>query len=142
MQLNKFFSASFWLTLAGVVFSGYLAGIKFFKATCAFNEPCPLFFGYPACYFGFLMFATMFVLSVIGLISPKKVLVWFISLVSLLGILFASYFTIPEIGKLIAGITNYSLGLPTCSYGLIFFVLIFIISIFGIKGKKVEIEGY
>lgn len=142
MQLNKFFSVSFWATLLGVAFSGYLSGIKFFNDTCAFSEPCPTFLGYPACYFGFAMFSTMFLISIVGLISPKKFLVWLVSTVSLLGIVFAGYFTIPEIGRLMAGTTNYSLGLPTCSYGLIFFILIFILSIFGIKGGKAVTAQY
>ena len=56
----------FSLGLAGILFSGYLSAIKFFSATCAFNEPCPYFLGYPACYFGFGMFLIIFASAWLG----------------------------------------------------------------------------
>ena len=62
--------------------------------------------------------------------APRDVLLT----VSALGILFAGYFTVPEIGKLLAGSQNgYSLGLPTCAYGFIFYILIFCLSIWYLK---------
>ncbi len=123
----------FFLGLAGVLFSGYLSATKFFTSTCAFNEPCPYFLGYPACYFGFGMFLIIFIFATLGLLKTisEKVMLIITTVVSGMGILFAGYFTIPEIQKLISGAdTNYSLGLPTCSYGLIFFIIIFIFSIY------------
>ena len=47
------------LSIAGLLFSGYLSSYRFFSDTCAFNEPCPYFLGYPACYYGFAMFLIM-----------------------------------------------------------------------------------
>lgn len=128
-NMHSYFQIMFWLALAGVLFSGYLAGTRFFTKTCAFNEPCPVFLGYSACYFGFGMFLLMLILSIWGLNSSLSILVWANSIISFLGILFAGYFTVPEAKLFLSGQTNYSLGLPTCSYGLIFYVLIFVLTL-------------
>ena len=123
------------LSIGGVLFSGYLSGKKFFTDGCAFNEPCPYFLGYPSCYFGFGLFLIIFVLSLMLRSSSFNVLRIGkgIRTVSLLGVLFALYFTIPEIKGILTLTSNYSLGLPTCAYGLVFFLLIFILSVRFIK---------
>jgi len=117
----------FILGLGGVLFSGYLSAIKFFTKTCAFGETCPYFLGYPSCYYGFSMFV------IITLFDGLHVAHWFdgkraneiVLAVSLLGILFAGYFTALELPKLFSeGILAYVLGLPTCALGLIFFCII------------------
>ena len=128
----------FWLGLAGLLFSGYLSAIKLFSATCAFNEPCPFFLGYPACYFGFGLFLIIFISAILGLTKAvsNKAMSKAIAYISFLGILFAGYFTVPEIKLLFSGTdTGYSLGLPTCTYGLVFFVIIFIVAIRHLKNK-------
>ncbi|MFA6446524.1 MAG: hypothetical protein WCW14_04745 [Candidatus Paceibacterota bacterium] len=129
------------LSIAGLLFSGYLSGIKLFTSTCAFNEPCPYFLGYPACWYGFAMYLIMFIASVILLRNKmnSKGVLKIITVVSVLGIIFAGYFTIPEVTLLINGAkSNYGLGLPTCAYGLIFFIAIFIVSIFGYKKDSTQ----
>ena len=132
---NKYNKVMLYFGLAGLLFSGYLSSIKLFSATCAFNEPCPYFLGYPACYFGFGLFLIIFIVALLGLMKKipnqkmSKALAW----VSFLGILFAGYFTIPEINILLSGTSNYSLGLPTCAYGLIFYVIILILAIKHVK---------
>lgn len=131
MKTPIYAKTMFFLGLAGLLFSGYLSFTKFFTSTCAFNEPCPYFLGYPACYFGFAMFLVIFLSAIYGLTknTSLKNVNKIIKIVSFLGIIFAGYFTIPEIMNLLSGIkTNYSLILPTCSYGLIFYVIIFTIS--------------
>ncbi len=124
--------------IAGVLFSGYLSGVKFFTSTCALSEPCPYFLGYPACYFGFLMFAVLFVSALLAHYQKVSILVLakVQSFVSALGILFAGYFVIPEIGKLLAGTRNYSLGLPTCAYGLIFYIIVFFLSVNYLRNNR------
>lgn len=117
------------LAFAGVAFSGYLSGTKFFSGSCALNETCPYFFGYPACYFGFALFLLLAVASVMVLRGRKS---WVMTLiiVSGLGILFAGYYTIGELPLLFSkGLGAYVLGLPTCALGLIFFVLVFVLSL-------------
>lgn len=122
----------FYLGLAGVLFSGYLSATKLFTSTCAFNEPCPIFLGQPSCYFGFGMFLIIFISAILGLMKTinegtmTKIITW----ISALGILFAGYFTVPEITRLFSSVdTGYSLGLPTCAYGLVFYVIIFILAL-------------
>lgn len=118
------------LSLAGVLFSEYLSAVKLFTSTCALSEPCPYFLGYPACWYGFGMFLTLFMAALFGFsknVTFRNV-VRTHAIVSGLGILFAGYFTIPEIGRLFSGTSTYSLGLPTCAYGLIFYITIFILS--------------
>lgn len=132
MKKLNYVKTMFILGLAGVLFSGYLSAIKLFTSTCAFNEPCPYFLGYPACFFGFGMFLIIFSAATLGLLKKiaEKDMMRITGTISFLGILFAGYFTIPEISKLFSGVkTIYSLGLPTCAYGLIFYIIIFILSL-------------
>lgn len=120
----------FFLTLAGFLFSGYLSLVKLLSNTCALNEPCPYFLGYPACWYGFGMFTVLFILAIIGQWKESsKLIYWLQVAVSILGIMFASYFTVPEISRLLNGTSAYSLGLPTCAYGLIFYIIIFFLAI-------------
>lgn len=119
------------LSTAGVAFSGYLSSYKFFSDTCALGESCPYFFGVPACYFGFAMFLVLTILSYLTVFermgTPRALRA--IQVVSGLGILFAGYFTIGELPKLLSlGLRAYILGLPTCALGLIFYILIFVLS--------------
>lgn len=119
------------LGIAGFAFSGYLSAVKFFSNTCAFGESCPYFLGFPACYFGFVMFtvitlAALFRVLQKGRSSDNNQI---ILLTSILGILFAGYFTVRELPILLSkGLTAYMLGLPTCAMGLIFYIIIFMLS--------------
>lgn len=122
----------FYCTLAGLVFSGYMSGVKFFTSQCAFGETCPLFFGFPACYFGFFMFVVLTVSAGLIIFSsiPRKILLLDIGATSLLGILFAGYFTLKELPLLFEqGLSAYMFGLPTCALGLIFYIAIFVIAV-------------
>ena len=119
------------LGIMGALFAGYLSSAKFFAKTCAFGEPCQLFLGYPACYYGFGMFVLITLLAallVLGRMEEEQGFK-FIAFVSFLGILFAGYFTFRELPLLFArGFSAYFLGLPTCALGLIFYILIFTLS--------------
>lgn len=129
----------FFLGLAGLLFSGYLSAVKLFTSACAFNEPCQYFLGYPACWFGFGMFLVIFSFALFGLFknSSEKIVSIIITTVSALGILFAGHFVIPEIGNLFAGIHKaYTLVLPTCAYGLIFYIIIFVFSVWYLKARQ------
>ena len=127
------------LAVAGLLFSGYLSSIRFFSSTCAFNEPCPYFLGYPACYYGFAMFLIMTIalkLNFIGSIARDRALrivLW----VSGIGTIFAGSFTFGELPRLFAnGISSYMLGLPTCAYGLIVYIAIFTIALIARRGER------
>ena len=132
MIKNKKVIALFIISICGFLFSGYMSGIKFFTNSCAFNETCPTFLGYPACYYGFIMFAFLLIFSFgtcFNLISIKKGILKILSF-SILGTLFAGYFTFKEIPLLFSkGLGAYVLGLPTCALGLVFFLLILIVAL-------------
>lgn len=120
----------FGLSVAGLLFAGYMSGVKFFTQTCAFSEPCPLFLSLPACYFGLAMFALLTIFS--GLLFLAKMekakTLSAILITALAGILFAGYFSLSELPVLFSqGFGAYALGLPTCTLGLVFYVLIFIL---------------
>ncbi len=139
MKAEKYLKVATGLTLAGVLFSGYLAGTKLLSGTCAFNESCPVFLGYPACYYGFVMFATMFVATVYAL-AKKVTANWPMKLnivVSLLGILFAGNFVVREVASwFVMGFQSYGLlGLSTCAYGLVFYIIVFVLSLYALLKK-------
>lgn len=120
----------FALALLGALFAGYLSFYKLATGECALSEPCPIFLGYPACWYGFGMFLAMLALSALALAKPA---VWpgarrTILGVSLLGILFAGQYVGPEVSAWIWGGARYSLVLPSCAYGLIFYVAILVVA--------------
>ncbi len=140
MKKDKKIITLFILSVAGVLFSGYLSGVKFFTTTCAFNESCPYFWGYPVCYFGFAMFLVITIFSTLLLCSKIKKGRGMLGLgvVSFLGIIFAGYFTLLEIPILFAeGFGAYLLGLPTCALGLIFYIAIFVITLIPSKNSSI-----
>ncbi len=127
------------LSLAGSLFSGYLSFYKLLVASCAFNEPCPYFLGYPACWYGFAMFATLLALTLLAwfgkLATPSAAKAT--AGVALLGILFAGRFTLIEVLSWLSGnAPRYSLGLPTCAYGLIFYIAMCTASILEVQRAR------
>jgi len=125
----------FVLAVAGTLFSGYMSAIKLFSQTCPFNEPCTEVFGLSACYYGFVMFAALLVLSAVQLFR-KKSLLCAIKWVSLAGMLFSGYLSVIELAEGVARNYHYSLGLPTCAYGFVFYLLVFIFALLAVKKKK------
>ena len=95
---------------------GYMSAIKFFTNNCIASEPCPMFLGYPACYFGFGLFATLFPTSVLGLVRVLQVetMRLVLRLVSLGGVLFAGNFVAQEVQRFwVNGFQTSTFGLPT-----------------------------
>src|ERR1019366_10609833 len=62
----------FILASAGLLFSGYLSAVNLFSHTCAFNESCPFFLGYPACFYGFAMYLVMFFVTGLGVLGRVR----------------------------------------------------------------------
>jgi uncharacterized membrane protein len=126
------------VSLAGFAFSGYLSAVKLFTATCALREPCPYFLGYPACWYGFGLFLTLTVLALTALAGRLNVRKTAVAqlVVGLTGVVFAGYFTVPEIARLLSGGSFYALGLPTCAYGLIFYLLISVLAIVYLRSPQ------
>ncbi len=136
--MRKFEIAVAIIGVAGLLFSGYLSAIKFFTKTCAFSESCPYFLGYPACYYGFAMYLVITLFAVLR-VSGKCAAVQANSIIlatSVLGILFAGYFTVGELPVLFnKGFSAYILGLPTCALGLIFYIVVCALSLKLRKGN-------
>ena len=129
---ERWILAIFALVCCGLLFSGYLSAVKLLSNACAFNEPCPYFLGYPACWYGFVMYLAMFIAT--GLTITRKTgytAALKVDLgVSAVGIVFAGSFAIQEL--LQSRITG-TLGLSTCAYGFIFYVAIFVVSIIAFR---------
>lgn len=139
MQPKKYFRWTSILSIGGVLFAGYLSSLKLFVGICAFGEPCPYFLGYPACYFGFLFFLAMAITSLWGYSKkPSEKLIETNLSISLAGVVFAGYFVVLEIVAAIEAksVILYGLGLPTCVYGLIFYIAILILSYKQLAGNK------
>ena len=133
MRVSNYLKIAMLLTLAGTMFSGYLAGTKFFSGACAFREGCPVFLGFPACYFGFALFSTMFASTAYAWAYRVRTK-WPVAvntLVASLGVLFAGSFTAGELMTwFTSGFRAFGrLGLSTCAYGLVFFVIILVLSL-------------
>ena len=122
----------FWLSLAGFLFSGYMSGTKFFSGNCAFNEQCPLFLGYPSCYFGFLLFTVLFITALLLHLKrlAHRTALYTILITAFLGVLFAGWFTLGELPLLFEnGLRAYFFGLPTCALGLLFYVAVGVVAL-------------
>jgi uncharacterized membrane protein len=118
------------LALAGTIFVGYLSYTKLFSKTCALVEGCSYFLGLPTCFYGFALFFILLVLAIVS-ISTKINFSKGIRFFSVLGILFSGYFSIYELFFASLNIFNgaiYSLLLPSCVYGLVLFIVIWILS--------------
>jgi uncharacterized membrane protein len=120
--------------VAGFFFSGYLTAVKLFSGACAFNETCPTFLGFPACWYGFALYITLLTLTILAVrerLSYERG-VTLIAGVSFVGILFAGYLTATELPAFMQrGFAAYTFGVPTCFLGLIFFMLIFVSAVLG-----------
>ena len=129
----------FFISLVGILFSGYLSAVKLFTSTCVFKEPCATFLGHPACLFGFGIGVVVFMTAIQGLIKtiPAKIVSKIVIVVSGIGILFAAYFVIPDIENLFSkNPIIYTLLIPICAYGIIFFIITFILSVLYLKNYK------
>jgi len=113
----------FLLTLGGSLFAGYLAGDKLFNDNCTIGASCAYWLGYPTCYYGFGLFAILFILSLRYVFTNKKICAKYISIVSTIGIIFSSYFSVVEIAPFVSAGTMSFSNIPSCTYGLIGFIL-------------------
>ena len=120
----------FALSLGGVLFATYMTLHKAILKVCPFNEECPYFLGYPACYFGLAMFLIMFLAVCANIwvgfdlsLTRNTLLV-----VSVMGIIFAGSYVVDDMREWLVNGRKYGLVLPTCAYGLIFYGLILIVS--------------
>lgn len=59
-----------YLSIAGMLFSGYLSYGELFAKVCALGT-CTAVGGVPACVYGFVMYAIVFIISMLGLKSKE-----------------------------------------------------------------------
>ncbi len=136
------------LSIAGMLFSGYLSAVKLFSQTCAIDSGCSYFLGYPTCYYGFAFFAVIFILTLANKFCSwggKKMAtarLHALRTVTALGIVFSLYFSVVEIWKMISEKMVYgALILPTCFYGLIVYIWVFALAMKLKNNKESETES-
>jgi uncharacterized membrane protein len=112
------------LTLAGTLFAGYLGLSKLFTGECTLSTSCSYFLGYPTCYYGFGMFGLMLVLSIIYFFTNKSIYAKAIAITATLGVIFSGYFSVKEILPMFTEGVTYGLILPSCSYGLLVYLIV------------------
>jgi hypothetical protein len=100
------------LSVGGLLFSGYLSGVKFFSSSCALGESCPYFLNQPACYYGLVMY------TVITILVFRNKLKW-VPVIAIGGMLFSGYFVVSEGFKF-----------STCALGMLFYLAIAIVTVF------------
>jgi uncharacterized membrane protein len=59
------------ISIAGMLFSGYLSYGELIKQTCSLNGGCSSLAGIPVCVYGFVMYLIAFIISILGLKSKK-----------------------------------------------------------------------
>lgn len=117
----------------GVLYSFVLFLPHFFGEVCLFGSTCPTLFGFPVCLYGCIGFLSVFIL-LLGSVMTSDVqkarmfghwLFWG----TLGGMLFSLYFLIQElfIESCPGGDCSFSLGYPSCLYGLILFFILFLL---------------
>jgi uncharacterized membrane protein len=61
----------FWISLAGVLFSGYLSYTEIFQQVCVLGTCSTTVFAVPSCAYGFVMYAAGLIISVMGIKSGR-----------------------------------------------------------------------
>ncbi len=54
------------ISIAGMLFSGFLTYNEMFRGSCAIGG-CSYVLGFPACVYGFVMYAIVFIICLLGL---------------------------------------------------------------------------
>jgi hypothetical protein len=127
MTNRRYLAIATLLGAAGVAFAGYLSFTRLRSGVCAFEEPCPLFLGAPACFTGLALFAAAFLSSLSALLLKVESSWPAVAnvVIGAAGTAFAGRMALIEL----AGPAHYKLGLPTCAYGFIFFLGLLVLSL-------------
>ena len=59
--------AILWISIAGMLFSGYLSYSELFLGVCALGEGCKFILGLPSCVYGFVMYLVVFIIAYSGI---------------------------------------------------------------------------
>jgi len=72
MEKQTALKTLFWISLAGVLFSGYLSYTEIFQQVCALGGACSTkIFTLPSCVYGFVMYFIGLIISILGIKSNK-----------------------------------------------------------------------
>jgi hypothetical protein len=115
------------ISLGGVLFSGFLTYYNSIGA-CPLMEGCSLLFGIPSCVYGLVIFVLLLLFSIIN----KELNI--VKIISLVGVAFAGATSVIDL--VISPSGAYSLGLPSCVYGLAMYIAVFVLCMGG--SKKIE----
>jgi len=127
MNKNQIIKTSLIFSIIGVLFSGYLTISKLVLGVCPLRESCPFLLGYPVCLYGLIMFVALLISSITLLCinTEDKIASKVLLYVSIFGILFSGYYVYQEFFVIqCVGGCIYSLGLPTCVYGLLTYIIV------------------
>lgn len=127
---SSYMSAITFFALIGTIFSGYLSYQKLFSNVCPLTEGCALLFGLPTCVYGFVLFFLTFILALSGMTSRIH-FSQAIRFISLVAVLFTGYYAIYDLFFAPLNLLNgavFTLFLPSCVYGFILFLTIYILS--------------
>jgi hypothetical protein len=106
------------------------------SGVCAFEETCPFFLGYPACYTGFALFLSVLMSSGTALLvgaTGRWPLVANCAL-SAAGCALAAKMTVAEVANPLAW--HSPMGMPTCAYGFVFFAAVLLLTIFAWRSTR------
>ena len=67
MKERRALKIIFWISLVGMLFSGYLSYSEIFAGVCAIGGGCSSVAGLPACVYGFVMYSVLLIVSILGL---------------------------------------------------------------------------
>lgn len=125
------------LGIGGSLFAGYLTVFNAITGTCALGESCPIVFGLSACVYGFVMFLAVTLCAARAVLMGEKS--WSAKAIlgiAALGICFAGFLSATEIAQWIASGRTYVMVLPSCVYGLIFYICVFAAGLRLMKASK------
>jgi len=61
----------FWVSLAGMLFSGYLSYTEIFQQSCILGMCSTKIATIPSCVYGFVVYLAVFIISILGLKGGK-----------------------------------------------------------------------
>lgn len=118
------------LSAVGFLFAGWLTYSKLIAGTCPLTEGCPYLLGLPTCVYGLVFFGIILVSSIWDEVSYSQKRLGITRTVSLIGILFAGFYSLNEVlfPSCVIKPCTYSLVIPSCIYGLALYILIYYFS--------------
>lgn len=60
------------ISIAGMLFSGYLSYGELVARSCPLGGGCTSVLGLPACVYGFVIYLIVFIIALLGLLEKKK----------------------------------------------------------------------